>query len=101
MKIAKKLGAPLSSVPYLSLKDRVIQGSADIISWAENEGSTVDKGLTPDVEACARIEKRIDEIAGVHVRRYYYSEALVIKAFPLKGYPLIMIGEVLLIRKAG
>jgi len=76
MEIAKKLGAPRSSVPYLSLGGRVIQGSADIISWAESVSST-EISLTPDAEVCEQIEKRIDDIAGVHVRRFYYSEALV------------------------
>jgi len=76
MEIAKKLGAPRSSVPYLSLDGRVIQGSADIISWAESVSSS-EISLTSDAEACEQIEKRIDEIAGVHVRRFYYSEALV------------------------
>lgn len=76
IEIAKKLGAPRSSVPYLSLDGRVIQGSADIISWAESVSST-ESSLTPDLEACEQIEKRIDDIAGVHVRRFYYSEALV------------------------
>ena len=74
--IAKKLGAPQSSVPYLAIDGRVIQGSADIISWAEKESSS-GKSLTPDAEACAEIEQRIDDVAGVHVRRFYYSEALV------------------------
>jgi len=76
IEIAKKLGAPRSSLPYLSLDGRVIQGSADIISWAESV-STSDISLTSDAEACEQIEKRIDDIAGVHVRRFYYSEALV------------------------
>lgn len=75
-KIAKDLGAPRTSVPYLSLDGEVIQGSGDIISWAEKMASS-DKSLTPDAEACEQIEKRIDDIAGVHVRRFYYSEALV------------------------
>lgn len=75
-KIAKRLGAPRSSVPYLSVGDEVIQGSADIISWAEGAASS-EKPLTPDAEACDEIEQRIDEIAGVHIRRFYYSEALV------------------------
>ena len=70
--IAKKLGAPKSSVPYLSLDGRVIQGSANIISWAEEK-----RALTPLGGACAEIERRIDDVAGVHVRRFYYSEALV------------------------
>ncbi len=76
MEIAKKLGAPRSSVPYLSLDGQVIQGSGDIVSWAEGVSSS-EISLTPDPEACDQMEKRIDDIAGVHVRRYYYSEALV------------------------
>lgn len=76
IEIAKKLGAPGSSLPYLSLDGQVIQGSADIISWAEKE-SLSGISLTPDTEVCEQIEERIDDIAGVHVRRYYYSEALV------------------------
>lgn len=70
--IARKLGAPKSSVPYLSLDGRVIQGSANIISWAEEKS-----GSTPFSAACGEIERRIDDVAGVHVRRFYYSEALV------------------------
>jgi len=72
MEIAKKLGAPRSSVPYLSLDGRVIQGSADIVTWAEGVSST-EISLTPDAEDCEQIEKRIDDVAGVHVRRFYYS----------------------------
>ena len=79
MQIAKKLGCPASAVPYLELENRAIQGSADIISWAESTRSANGKRLTPDVdiEQAVAIEKRIDDIAGVHVRRLYYSEALV------------------------
>ena len=29
------------------------------------------------MDACIEIENRLDSIAGVHVRRYYYSESLV------------------------
>jgi len=74
--IAKKLGAPGTSVPYLLIDDKVIQGSADIVSWAEGE-STSGKSLAANSEAGDEIEGRIDEIAGVHIRRWYYSEALV------------------------
>ena len=78
IQIAKKLGCPASAVPYLELENRAIQGSADI-SWAESTRSANGKRLTPDVdiEQAVAIEKRIDDIAGVHVRRLYYSEALV------------------------
>lgn len=74
--IAKKLGAPKSSVPYLTADGKVIQGSSNIISWAETKFAAA-KALTPLEGECGAIEKRIDDIAGVHVRRYYYSEALV------------------------
>ena len=30
-----------------------------------------------DIEKCFEIEQRLDDVAGVHVRRFYYSEALV------------------------
>ncbi len=74
--IAKKLGAPGTSVPYFLIDGKVIQGSAAIVSWAETV-STSGKSLTANSEAGDKIEQRIDEIAGVHVRRLYYSEALV------------------------
>ena len=79
MQIAKELGAPRTSVPYLSVDGQVIQGSADIIDWADTATTSKDKRLTPDVDrdVCLQIEKRVDKIAGVHVRRFYYSEALV------------------------
>ncbi len=79
MQIAKELGAPRTSVPYLSVDGQAIQGSADIIDWADDATSSKKKRLTPDANRyeCLQIEKRIDDIAGVHVRRFYYSEALV------------------------
>ncbi len=78
-RIAQQLGAPNSSVPYVHVDGKVIQGSANIISWAESQPGTGKKRLTPEVglESCNDIEKRIDDIAGVHIRRFYYSEALV------------------------
>ncbi len=77
--IAHKLGAPRSSVPYLSADGQVIHGSAAIIDWADAATSSKQKRLTPDAgrAACRQIEKRIDAVAGVHIRRFYYSEALV------------------------
>ncbi|MDH5262550.1 MAG: glutathione S-transferase [Gammaproteobacteria bacterium] len=72
--LAKKLGAPKSSVPYLAVNGNVIQGSADIIDWAE---AKLQRGQSPFSTAGSEIEQRIDDVAGVHVRRYYYSEALV------------------------
>jgi glutathione S-transferase len=77
--LAKQLGAQRSSVPYLGVDGKVIQGSAEIIDWADNAAPAKEKRLTPDNgrEACLQIEKRLDDVAGVHVRRFYYSEAMV------------------------
>ncbi len=56
-----------------------IQGSANIIDWAQRRSSESSKSLVPssDVEKCLEIEKRFNDVAGVHVRRFYYSEAVV------------------------
>lgn len=77
--IAKKLGAPRSSLPILVADGQLVQGSAEIINWADSIGATDSKRLTPDSvrRECLEMEKRLDDIAGVHTRRYYYSEALV------------------------
>ena len=77
--LARKLGARHSYVPYLTADEQLVQGSANIIDWADDATPDPDKRLTPvgDREQCVEIEKRIDDIAGVHVRRLYYSEALV------------------------
>ncbi len=41
--LAKKLGAPKSSVPFLDTNGKLIQGSSAIISWAEE--TTAPKGV--------------------------------------------------------
>ena len=77
---AKQLGAPGTSLPLLVLEDRVVQGSGAIIDWAESTVADPSKRLSPDpgLEGeCRALEARLDDVAGVHVRRYYYSEALV------------------------
>jgi glutathione S-transferase len=80
-KKAKQLGVPGSSLPILETGEKVIQGSSDIIDWAETQSRA--KGLSYtlvpeclDSEYLA-MEQRLDEKLGVHVRRWYYSEALV------------------------
>lgn len=79
MQIARKLGAPRSYVPYLEVDGRVIQESAKIIDWADAAAPPTAKKLTPgnSADECRATEKRLDDVAGVHVRRYYYSEAIV------------------------
>jgi glutathione S-transferase len=77
---AKQLGAAGSSLPILVSEGRVVQGSGAIIDWAEAAVADPSKRLSPDSEleeACRALEQRLDDVAGVHVRRYYYSEAIV------------------------
>ena len=76
--IAKKLGAKRGSVPFLQTDDEVIAGSAAIIDWCElhNAGKRPSlAGAAP--QAVRAIEKRLDDVVGVHVRRFYYSDALI------------------------
>lgn len=77
---AKQLGADGSSLPLLVSSEGVVQGSGEIVDWADSISPTASKRLgvdQSDREACLALEQRLDDIAGVHVRRYYYSEAIV------------------------
>lgn len=82
-KFAENLGAPVTSLPILVLGDQAdakfVQGSSAIISWAEANKPDGTPSLTPatNQQEAMDIEQRLDDVMGVHVRRYYYSEALV------------------------
>ena len=70
------LGASGTSLPVLVNDGNLIQGSSNIISWAE---SAPNNGRTLDCENSSLISditSRVDDVLGVHVRRMYYSEAL-------------------------
>ncbi len=91
--IAQKLGASKSSVPMLVDGDTLIQGSDTIITWAEERSA---KSFSPEgkLDDCLAIEKRLDATLGVHVRRCYYSEALVehpktVRPVLMKNIPLV------------
>jgi glutathione S-transferase len=75
--LAKTLGLKSGSLPYLQLGDSAIGGSSAILDWAEAHRQPGAAGLTPDDSAAAAIEQRLDSIIGVHVRRCYYSDALL------------------------
>lgn len=80
VQVTKQLGAAGSSLPFLVSADRVVQGSRAIIDWADSAVPDLSKRLRPDPEfeeGCRALEQRLDDVAGVHVRRYYYSEAIV------------------------
>ncbi|MFK7898921.1 MAG: glutathione S-transferase family protein [Myxococcota bacterium] len=77
---AKEIGAKGSSLPILVSEGQVIQGSDAIFDWACATSNHKDRTLSvsSNHESSAReIEARLDEIAGVQSRRYFYSEALV------------------------
>lgn len=82
-KTAKAIGASGSALPILQLPSaendtaQIIQGSADIVVWANQQASlNAKRGLTISAES-NEIEKRLDDILGVHVRRWFYSEAML------------------------
>ncbi len=75
-KAAKKLGAGASTLPILECDGELVQGSSAIGDWLEPRLPEAEQS-GGDREACRAIETRLDDLAGVHVRRYYYSEALV------------------------
>ena len=75
--VVTKLGAKGTSLPVLLSDGCAIQGSDEIVEWAENY-SRNGRSLKPvDLPAAIEIESRLNDVLGVHVRRMYYSEALV------------------------
>ena len=78
-KLKKKFKLPRTSVPFIVSEGLAIQGSAQIIDWADQH-STNGKSLTPEGNegvTAREVEKRIDDIIGVHLRKAFYSESLI------------------------
>lgn len=78
-RLQKKFGLSGSSVPYVIIGSEAVQGSANIVDWAD-EHATNGRSLTPPGETAQQareIETRIDDVIGVHVRRAFYSESLI------------------------
>jgi glutathione S-transferase len=75
--LAKLHGAKSSTVPIVIDGGALIQGSGAIIDWAESKAGDRGHSLTPANPAEAReIERRADEVIGVHVRRLALAELL-------------------------
>ena len=74
----RRFGFSNTELPVLVADSRPLQGSAQIIDWAQAQRPSSERSLQSgiDMAAAREIERRLDEIAGVHVRRYYYAEAL-------------------------
>ena len=79
IKFVRGLGMPDTSLPILVSGAQALQGSAQIIDWAEaHKGpAAASLELAIDRAEAREIERRLDDVAGVHLRRYYYSEALL------------------------
>ena len=77
-RIARKLGAKHGSVPFLQTDGGVVAGSSAIIDWCEVQNAGRRPSLAgEDTDHVRAIEKRLDDIVGVHIRRFYYSDALI------------------------
>ncbi len=78
MRIAKKLGVTRSSLPILIADGQLVQGSAKIIDWTDAAISNHANTLTLNTirEECLEIEKRLDNIIGVHIRRFFTRKPL-------------------------
>ena len=94
-KTAKSFNLKSSTLPVLQTDTETIQGSANIIDWADQH-ATNGKTLTPknNEQQAREIEQRLDDTLGVNTRRFFYSEALVesahlIRPIFTKDLPLI------------
>lgn len=76
-KVTQRIGAKGSGLPILQTQSEVIQGSAAIIDWAQKKAQENDEhSLLVNAESNA-LEKKADDVLGIHIRRWFYSEALV------------------------
>ncbi|MGK0500706.1 MAG: glutathione S-transferase [Oceanicoccus sp.] len=76
-KTAKRMGAKSSALPILQCELDLIQGSANIIAWANKQASLSGDSVLSITDESIDMEKRLDNILGVHVRRWFYSESIV------------------------
>ena len=95
--LAKRHGAKGRTVPILLDGAKIIQGSGAIIDWAESKAKDQGRSLTPraGLAEAKAIERRADEMIGVHVRRLAFAEML-----PSHSH-LVKSGAVLSKRRAG
>lgn len=81
IQFCRSLGLSDTTLPVLVEGEQATQGSAQIVDWAEARGVGAGRSFEAETDrlACREIEQRLDETFGVHVRRYFYSEALLTK----------------------
>jgi glutathione S-transferase len=76
-KTAKRIGAKRSALPILQCESYLIQGSSNITAWANKQSSLNGDPVLSISGESIDMEKRLDDILGVHVRRWFYSESIV------------------------
>jgi glutathione S-transferase len=78
--LLKRYGAKGSTLPVLLDGETIVQGSSAIIDWAESNAQDRTRSLispqTNNAAEAQEIERRADEVIGVHVRRLAYAELL-------------------------
>jgi len=76
--LAKRCGAKGTTLPILLDGGMVIEGSGAIIDWAEAKAQDCTRSLTPqaNLSEAQEIERRANEVIGVHVRSLAYAEML-------------------------
>jgi len=85
IRLARKLGVAGTTLPILVDGELALQGSAHIIDWAQAQSASAAHNLaSSDDQAGFAIEQRLDDVFGVHVRRYYYSDALLTQPATVK-----------------
>jgi glutathione S-transferase len=84
--LAKRCGAKATTLPILLDGESVIQGSGAIIDWAESKSQDCTRSLTPqsNQSEANEIERRADQVIGVHVRRLNYAETLPSHSYLVK-----------------
>jgi len=75
-KVAGRLGLAQGSVPFLQAGKEVVQGSTAILDWASQNKKNARSLHIDDPQVVACIT-RLDEVLGVHVRRFYYSAGII------------------------
>jgi glutathione S-transferase len=77
IKFVRSLGVADTALPVLVTDSLVLQGSGMIIDWAMKQGKSGTRSLrTANDNTGREIEQRLDDVFGVHVRRYYHAEAM-------------------------
>lgn len=89
--LARRAGARQSHVPILRSAEGLVQGSSQIIDWADAQAPDPGRRLTIDDDpATARaMERRADNGIGIHVRRFMYAQILPTRAELVKPYLLM------------